>query len=63
MLSCNSVSEVLAFHMAVASGTAGPVLARPVLTVALSPAYAQVINNGALAWECSDQVNNQQLQR
>ena len=37
--------------MAVASGPAGPVLAGPVLTGAFTPAHAQVINNGALAWE------------
>ena len=50
--------------MAVASGPAGPVLAGPVLTVAFTPAHAQVINNELERWpgRCSNQ-SSQQLQR
>ena len=50
--------------MAVASGPAGSVLPGPVLpVVAFMPAHAQVINNERWPGRCSNQVNNQQLQR
>ena len=37
--------QVLGYSMAVASGPAGPVSARPVFTVIFGTAHAQIMNN------------------
>ena len=40
-------------HMAVASGPAGPVLARPVFTVIFGTVHAQIMNNEQYVWSHS----------